>query len=279
MLTWLLSLAVAAAASPPLNVTLTNNLVGVTTVRVNGAGLRVEATLGADVGRSFCTKRRKPRHQRVVELPPTYQPSPPPYEPRRASYAYGEGHAPVAQPVIRAQSAPVVAEPVSPMHDEFEAARQASLAAEADRERRLARRRAEERRREDEELERARVASLNEAQRQATGTSFSRREIQELEAARRASLAADADRQRRYAQRREAARRRERDDTAAALALSRVTSGQSTSRSVRRPPPYSGAAPPPPPPPPPNPFRATPSSSRGESSYARRERLSRQMDL
>ena len=83
--------------------------------------------------------------------------------------------------------------------------------------------------------------------------------------------------ERRYAQRREAARRRERDDTAAALALSRVTSGQSTSRSVRRPPPYSGAAPPPPPPPP-NPFRATP-SSRGESSYARRERLSRQMDL
>ena len=61
------------------------------------------------------------------------------------------------------------------------------------------------------------------------------------------------------------------------LALSRVTSGQSTSRSVRRPPAYSGAAPPPPPPPP-NPFRATP-SSRGESSYARRERLSRQMDL
>ena len=54
---------------------------------------------------------------------------------------------------------------------------------------------------------------------------------------------------------------------------------QSTSRSVRRPPHYSGAAPPPPPPPPPNPFRATPSSSRGESSYARRERLSRQMDL
>ena len=48
MLTWLLSLAVAAAASPPLNVTLTNNLLGVTTVRVNGAGLRVEATLGAD---------------------------------------------------------------------------------------------------------------------------------------------------------------------------------------------------------------------------------------
>ena len=47
MLTWLLSLAVAAAASPPLNVTLTNNLLGVTTVRVNGAGLRVEATLGA----------------------------------------------------------------------------------------------------------------------------------------------------------------------------------------------------------------------------------------
>ena len=47
---------------------------------------------------------------------------------------------------------------------------------------------------------------------------------------------------------------------------------------VRRPAPYSGAAPPPPPPPPPNPFRATP-SSRGESSYARRERLSRQMDL
>ena len=126
-------------------------------------------------------------------------------------------------------------------------------------------------------MERARVASLNEAQRQATGTSFSRREIQELEAARRASLAADADRQRRY-QAREAARRRERDDTAAAMALSRVTSGQSTSRSVRRPPAYSGAAPPPPPPPPPNPFRATP-SSRGESSYARRERLSRQMDL
>ena len=119
--------------------------------------------------------------------------------------------------------------------------------------------------------------NMNEAQRQATGTSFSRREIQELEAARRASLAADADRQRRYAARREAARRRERDDTAAALALSRVTSGASTSRSVRRPPHYSGAAPPPPPPP--NPFRATPSSSRGESSYARRERLSRQMDL
>ena len=63
------------------------------------------------------------------------------------------------------------------------------------------------------------------------------------------------------------------------VTLSRVTSGQSTSRSVRRPPAYSGAAPPPPPPPPPpNPFRATP-SSRGESSYARRERLSRQMDL
>ena len=41
---WLLSLAGAAA----LNVTITNNLVGVTTVRVNGAGLRVEATLGAD---------------------------------------------------------------------------------------------------------------------------------------------------------------------------------------------------------------------------------------
>ena len=48
MLTWLLSLAVAAAASPPLNVTLTNNLLGVSTVRVNGAGLRVEATLAAD---------------------------------------------------------------------------------------------------------------------------------------------------------------------------------------------------------------------------------------
>ncbi len=47
-LTLLLRLAVAAAASPALNVTLTNNLVGVTTVRVNGAGLRVEATLGAD---------------------------------------------------------------------------------------------------------------------------------------------------------------------------------------------------------------------------------------
>jgi len=47
-LTLLLSLAVAAAASPALNVTLTNNLVGVTTVRVTGAGLRVEATLGAD---------------------------------------------------------------------------------------------------------------------------------------------------------------------------------------------------------------------------------------
>ena len=47
-LTLLLSLAVAAAASPTLNVTLTNNLVGVTTVRVTGAGLRVEATLGAD---------------------------------------------------------------------------------------------------------------------------------------------------------------------------------------------------------------------------------------
>ena len=41
---WLLSLAGAAA----LNVTLTNTLVGTTTVRVNGAGLRVEATLGAD---------------------------------------------------------------------------------------------------------------------------------------------------------------------------------------------------------------------------------------
>ena len=48
MLTWLLSLAVAAAASPPLNVTLTNNLLGVTTVRVAGAGLRVEVTLAAD---------------------------------------------------------------------------------------------------------------------------------------------------------------------------------------------------------------------------------------
>ena len=47
-LTLLLSLAVAAAASPTLNVTLTNNLVGVTTVRVTGAGLRVAATLGAD---------------------------------------------------------------------------------------------------------------------------------------------------------------------------------------------------------------------------------------
>ena len=47
-LTLLLSLAIAAAASPALNVTLTNNLVGVTTVRVNGAGLRIEATLGAD---------------------------------------------------------------------------------------------------------------------------------------------------------------------------------------------------------------------------------------
>ena len=88
---------------------------------------------------------------------PTYQPAPPPYEPRRASYAYGEGHAPGAQPVIRAQSAPVVAEPVSPLHDELEAARQASLAAEAERERRLARRRAEERRREEDELERARL--------------------------------------------------------------------------------------------------------------------------
>ena len=48
-LTLLLSLAVAAAASPTLNVTLTNNLVvGVTTVRVTGAGLRVAATLAAD---------------------------------------------------------------------------------------------------------------------------------------------------------------------------------------------------------------------------------------
>ena len=47
-LTLLLRLAVAAAASPALNVPLTNNLVGVTTVRVTGAGLRVEATLGAD---------------------------------------------------------------------------------------------------------------------------------------------------------------------------------------------------------------------------------------
>ena len=45
-LTLLLRLAVAAAASPALNVTLTNNLVGVTTVRVTGAGLRVAATLG-----------------------------------------------------------------------------------------------------------------------------------------------------------------------------------------------------------------------------------------
>ena len=41
---WLLSLAGAAA----LNVTITNTLVGTTTVRVNGAGLRVAATLGAD---------------------------------------------------------------------------------------------------------------------------------------------------------------------------------------------------------------------------------------
>ena len=47
-LTLLLSLAVAAAASPALNVTLTNTLVGTTTVRVTGAGLRVAATLGAD---------------------------------------------------------------------------------------------------------------------------------------------------------------------------------------------------------------------------------------
>ena len=47
-LTLLLRLAVAAAASPALNVTLTNTLVGTTTVRVNGAGLRVAATLGAD---------------------------------------------------------------------------------------------------------------------------------------------------------------------------------------------------------------------------------------
>ena len=45
MLLRLLSLLAGAAA---LNVTLTNTLVGTTTVRVNGAGLRVEATLGAD---------------------------------------------------------------------------------------------------------------------------------------------------------------------------------------------------------------------------------------
>ena len=42
---WLLSLAAGVTA---LNVSITNNLVGVTTVRVHGAGLRVEATLGAD---------------------------------------------------------------------------------------------------------------------------------------------------------------------------------------------------------------------------------------
>ena len=42
---WLLSLAAGVTA---LNVSITNNLVGVTTVRVTGAGLRVAATLGAD---------------------------------------------------------------------------------------------------------------------------------------------------------------------------------------------------------------------------------------
>ena len=47
-LTLLLRLAVAAAASQTLNVTLTNTLVGTTTVRVAGAGLRVAATLSAD---------------------------------------------------------------------------------------------------------------------------------------------------------------------------------------------------------------------------------------
>ena len=40
--------ALAVAAEATLNVTLTNNLVGVTTVRVHGAGLRVDATLAAD---------------------------------------------------------------------------------------------------------------------------------------------------------------------------------------------------------------------------------------
>ena len=60
-LTLLLRLAVAAAASPPLNVTLTNNLVGVTTVRVTGAGLRVAATLGADA--SLLARRRRRRRR------------------------------------------------------------------------------------------------------------------------------------------------------------------------------------------------------------------------
>ena len=44
----LATLLAALAVADALNVTLTNTLVGTTTVRVHGAGLRVEATLGAD---------------------------------------------------------------------------------------------------------------------------------------------------------------------------------------------------------------------------------------
>ena len=44
----LATLYAALAVAEALNVTLTNTLVGTTTVRVHGAGLRVEATLGAD---------------------------------------------------------------------------------------------------------------------------------------------------------------------------------------------------------------------------------------
>ena len=66
MLTWLLSLAVAAAGSPPLNVTLTNTLVGTTTVRVAGAGLRVEATLGADSTLFHGRGRRPPAALRAT---------------------------------------------------------------------------------------------------------------------------------------------------------------------------------------------------------------------
>ena len=158
MLTWLLSLAVAAAASPTLNVTLTNNLVGVTTVRVTGAGLRVEATLGAD-NTLF--------HARYREV------------------HIADGRTTIARRGPR------------PHH-------------------------------------------AGTASGEADGVQFT--------------------------------------DGRATAVIERGRLGQSTSRSVRRPPQYSGAAAPPPPPPPPNPFRATP-SSRGESSYARRERLSRQMDL
>jgi hypothetical protein len=69
--TLLSALAVAAAS---LNVTLTNNLVGVTTVRVNGAGLRVEATLGADS--SLFHAGAVARHVRPVDVAVGAPPAP-----------------------------------------------------------------------------------------------------------------------------------------------------------------------------------------------------------